>query len=99
MDTRALTNLFKALASERRVRIVKILMESERPIASSMLAELLEIPDGSTSHNLTKLYEVGLVNKIQSGSWVLYEINDEVLKVLRGFFDGKAKMDEPASKV
>jgi ArsR family transcriptional regulator len=64
MDVEAL----KALADERRIRVVEQLAGGERCICD--LAAALEISDALVSHHVKRLREAGLVRTHRVGAWV-----------------------------
>lgn len=79
MDNKALASMLRLLATERRVTILRMLLDSPEPLPSSTIASLLGVEDGPASYNLTELAESGLIKRQQSGRWVFYAPNRELL--------------------
>jgi ArsR family transcriptional regulator len=75
--------LFKALADETRLAILKQLREQREVCACDFLA-CCELAQPTVSHHLKVLREAGLVNAEKRGLWVYYSLNEEKLAALRG---------------
>jgi len=66
--------VFKALANQKRLNILRLLMrEGELPV--SVIAKRLRISFTSASKNLLKLENVGLIKRREDSIWIYYEIN------------------------
>ncbi|HEC66043.1 MAG TPA: ArsR family transcriptional regulator [bacterium] len=84
-----LTKLFKALANERRLRILSLLAKRGKGTVSS-ISRSLGLSIRSISKHLLKLEDAGLVGRKQTSKWVYYSLNDNpkedvkyLLKILR----------------
>ena len=76
----AVTRL-KALADEKRLRIVELLAGGERCVCH--LQEELDVAQPLLSFHLKKLKEAGLVTDRREGRWVHYSLDREALDELR----------------
>lgn len=79
MDDKAIANLLRTLSTERRVSLLRALLFSVEPLPSSTLATLVGISDAAASYNLSELSQCGLIRAQQSGRWVFYSPNRELL--------------------
>jgi len=71
------SRLFKALADETRLRIVKLLEVREMCVCEVMIA--LGLTQPTASHHLGLLENAGLVKDRKEGKWVFYSIADPKL--------------------
>ncbi|MFW5965716.1 MAG: ArsR/SmtB family transcription factor [Halodesulfurarchaeum sp.] len=75
--------VFKALADERRLLVMRLLGESELCVCD--LVELFDVEYSKLSYHLKQLREAGLVETDRSGNFVTYrptERGEEVIEVL-----------------
>lgn len=90
-----ITEIFKALADNTRVRIVNLL--SQRDILCSCDIEtILEISQVNVSRHLAKLKNTKLINSEKKAQWVYYSINEEVFDkytFIREVFDNNVYED------
>lgn len=77
------SKVFKALADENRIKILKLLTIREMCVCEIMVA--LDLTQPTTSHHLRILENAGLVEYLRKGKWVFYKITDPsfVDRVLR----------------
>jgi len=75
--------LFKALADETRLGILKQLREQGEVCACDFLA-CCELAQPTVSHHLKVLREAGLVSAERRGLWVHYTLDAGKLEALRG---------------
>ena len=75
--------LFKALADETRLNIVRRLAEEGEVCACNL--GCCDLAQPTVSHHLKVLREAGLVNTDKRGLWVYYSLNREKLEVLRSW--------------
>ncbi|HAX61383.1 MAG TPA: transcriptional regulator [Elusimicrobia bacterium] len=68
------TKIFKAVANERRVKIIRILGKKGEMTVNSIANEL-NLSTPSVSKHLLKLENVGLLKKRQTSKWIYYSIN------------------------
>ena len=73
-EARMKGKLFKALADETRLRILKLLEVREMCVCEIMVALALTQP--TASHHLGILENVGLVRGRKEGKWVFYSARD-----------------------
>ena len=74
-----LSRLFKALADETRLRMLRLLEVREMCVCEVMVA--LELTQPTASHHLGLLENAGLVKDRKEGKWVFYSIaNPELLE-------------------
>ena len=66
------SRFFKALASETRLKILKILNVREMCVCEVMVA--LDLTQSTASHHLNLLENAGLVSDRKEGQWVFYSI-------------------------
>jgi ArsR family transcriptional regulator len=71
------SRLFKALADETRLRILKLLEVREMCVCEVMVALALTQP--TASHHLGILENAGLVKDRKEGKWVFYSLADAKL--------------------
>ena len=82
-DLDRLLELLKALADEKRVRIVSLLAGGERCVCD--VQDELEVGQSLLSHHLKALKDVGLVRDRRDGRWVHYSLNRDVLEEIEDF--------------
>lgn len=75
--------LFKALADPTRLRIVNILFQKEARCVGE-LVDMLEQPQPTISRHLNHLKKVGLVSCVRDGTWMWYEVADDLPKWCEG---------------
>lgn len=76
--------LFKALADETRLAILRQLQEQGEVCACNFLA-CCELAQPTVSHHLKVLREAGLVKTEKRGLWVYYTLNPEKLREARAW--------------
>ncbi|HEX9093902.1 MAG TPA: metalloregulator ArsR/SmtB family transcription factor [Coriobacteriia bacterium] len=82
--------VFKALASEQRREILRILGEctpapgkaccTSEEVCACVLSERLALAASTISHHMTMLRDAGLVDARKDGLWVYYTLHREVLE-------------------
>ena len=72
LDTARPARVFSALADETRLKIVKLLMESEMRVDD--LTRTLNMPQSTVSHHLRVLKEAGLVQAEKRGRSIYYSL-------------------------
>ena len=65
--------VFKALADERRLRILELLRSGEK--CACVLIEQMEMPQSSLSYHMKILCESGIVEGRVEGKWTHYHIS------------------------
>ncbi|MDI6794318.1 MAG: metalloregulator ArsR/SmtB family transcription factor [bacterium] len=81
-----LTNLFKALADETRLRIINLLLERELCVCE--LVDILEMSQPRISRHLNILLQTGLLHNRREGKWMHYSIEKELPDYYETFLDG-----------
>ncbi len=79
-----LTNLFKALSDETRLRIVHAL--SYRDLCVCEMTTLFDEPQPKISKHLSKLKDLGLVQTARQDKYMVYTLNQDQT-LLRGVMD------------
>jgi len=75
MDFRADARIFKALADENRLSVLKLLQGGEK--CACVLLEELNITQPTLSHHMKLLCDSGIVNYRKEGKWMHYSISAE----------------------
>ncbi len=75
------TKVFKAVANEKRIKILKLLLKEDDEMSVESIAESLKIGYKTASQHLQKLANVGLVKKRQKGLYSFYSINYDASKI------------------
>ena len=70
-----LADLFSALSNPTRLRIISVLLESERNVGE--LAAQLEMSESAVSHQLRGLRQLRLVRSRKEGRQVFYALDDD----------------------
>ena len=73
-DVAGQETVFKALASEDRLRVLEALRDSER--CGCELQVVLNAPQSTVATHLRKLKQAGLVKSRKKGKWSYYRIAD-----------------------
>lgn len=80
-DAQVLAERFKLLSDPSRLRIVYSLLEGGE-LCVSDLAELVEVSESATSHQLRQLRLAGLVKARKQGREVFYRVADSHVRLL-----------------
>ncbi|NMA55334.1 MAG: winged helix-turn-helix transcriptional regulator [Firmicutes bacterium] len=88
--------IFKALADEKRLRILKLLRGGER--CACVLEEQLDIPQSTLSYHMKILCNSGLVSSRQEGKWTHYKINPDGCNWAISFLEALAGPDYVTGK-
>ena len=85
-DVARYANMFSAMGTEPRLRIMRLLLSAhpQGMIAGEVGAEL-DIPPSTLSHHLEKLKNEDLVNVRRESTYLWYSANAETLEELLGF--------------
>jgi ArsR family transcriptional regulator, arsenate/arsenite/antimonite-responsive transcriptional repressor len=76
-EAAATARLFKALGDPARVKIVNLLARSDGPVCACEFIPVLGLTQATVSHHLTRLTEVGLLDREQRGKWAYFSLNLE----------------------
>jgi len=74
LSTKRLTRVFKALANERRLIIIKSMTDSSKFVTD--LADKLKISVNCVSKHLQKLERENLIAKEQKGKYAIYRVSN-----------------------
>lgn len=77
-----ISEMFKALAVETRVKILELL-KSRGPLGAKEIARLSGITPAAASQHLKILKQSGLVRSERHGFWIPYAVNPEALEKYR----------------
>lgn len=75
LDVRPLSQLFRALGDETRLRIVALLVHGELCVCH--LEKALELTQPNASRQLGILKAAGIVESRREGTWVYYRLSDQ----------------------
>lgn len=78
MENRELVTVFKALADENRIQILRLLQPGEK-CACDLLSDL-NISQPTLSHHMRILTGAGIVQSRKEGKWMHYSISEEKMK-------------------
>ncbi len=91
--------IFKALAADSRLRIMRLLRE--HPQCVNVIAARLGMSQPAVSQHLRLLREAGLVRAEKRGIWIHYAIDPETMerhgRVMAGIFGGWVKLPRPVA--
>ncbi|MBN2335638.1 winged helix-turn-helix transcriptional regulator [Candidatus Bathyarchaeota archaeon] len=74
IDLKRRTTIFKALADEKRLKILTLLTFREMCVCE--LTAALGLTQPNLSHHIKKLENAGLVRNEKRGKWVYYSLDD-----------------------
>jgi DNA-binding transcriptional ArsR family regulator len=77
-----ISEMFKALAVETRVRILELL-KTQGPLGAKEIARVTGISAAAASQHLKILKQARLVRSERQGYWIPYAVNPEVLEKYR----------------
>ena len=92
-DVDLLLARLKAIADEKRLRILSLLAGGERCVCE--LQDALEAGQSLLSHHLKALKDAGLVTDRRSGRWVHYTLNRDALLEIEDFVRSTRTAAEP----
>jgi len=81
MDEQKIAQIFKALADENRIHVLKLLRDGEK--CACKLLEALSISQPTLSHHMTILCDAGIVVGRKEGKWMYYRISCEGAATVR----------------
>lgn len=67
-------SVFKALANEKRLRIINALRDGE--LCACELETVLDAPQSTVATHLSKLRDIGILHTRKEGKWTYYRIAD-----------------------
>lgn len=87
MEIKEAKELFKVLADESRLTIVKALSKTEEICACKLLA-MVNCTQPTLSHHMKVLADSGLVKARKDWKWIHYSLDKKKLYKLMSFFGG-----------
>lgn len=100
----ALSQLFKALSEEIRLRIIALLTGGELCVCDLMA--VLDLPQSTISRHLSYLKNAGLVEGERRGVWMYYRLNEgrgprqeALLQILTALLDEEERVREDLEKL
>lgn len=84
-----LTNIFKILSDETRLRIIILLFQEELCVCE--LSGILDLQQPKISKNLSKLRDLNLVTDERKEKFVFYSLKNEnkiLINILKNIFEG-----------
>jgi ArsR family transcriptional regulator len=82
-DTDRILGCLKAIADEKRLRVLSLLAGGERCVCE--LQAELDVGQSLLSHHLRALKEAGLVKDRRDGRWIHYSLNRKALEEIEAF--------------
>ncbi|MEA5019282.1 MAG: metalloregulator ArsR/SmtB family transcription factor [Gordonibacter sp.] len=86
MDEQEAATLFKALSDANRLRIVRLIANTENMCACNIL-EAFDITQPTLSHHMKVLCSCGLVDGRKEGKWMHYSLNRKVFSELKAYIE------------
>jgi ArsR family transcriptional regulator len=80
MDRRALAEIFSALASEQRLKIVEMIAAGE--VECQEIISRLDLSQSAVSYHLCKLEHAGVLKKEKKGSRNCYRVKESVKQMI-----------------
>lgn len=93
-DFELLAARLSCLATERRLLVLRILLDSSEALSSGTIAAVTGLTEARTSFNLMRLQEAQLVLRIPSGRMVFYAINRKAIEMIQSFFVKQGETNE-----
>lgn len=84
IDFDRIATVLKTISTERRLRILRVLLDSKGPMPTTNIAAATGLTEPQTSFNLTAMRVLGIVLRQMTGRWSFYEVN-------RGLFEDVAR--------
>lgn len=75
MNNKEIATMFKALADENRIQILKLLKEGEK--CACHILEEMNVSQPTLSHHMKILCDAGIVTGRKEGKWMHYSISKE----------------------
>lgn len=97
---KTLTDKFKALSDETRLRIINLFIKSGEKLCVCELMDALKIPQYAVSKALTVLKNADLLTWNKEGTWVYYQLNKNnqgninLFNFLKNFLQDKTFLED-----
>lgn len=75
MNNKEIATMFKALADENRIQILKLLKEGEK--CACHILEEMNVSQPTLSHHMKILCDAGIVTGRKEGKWMHYSVSKE----------------------
>jgi len=72
----------KALSTDTRYTIVRLLADAGRELCVCEITPVVDVSDSAVSHALSDLYDAGLVTRRKDGTWRYYEATNRATALL-----------------
>lgn len=80
-----LRGFLKAISDTNRLRILCLLTKKEHCVCE--IFEVLDLPQNLVSHHLARLEKLSLLEKRKEGTFIIYSINQKILKQYKDLFN------------
>ena len=80
-----LREFLRVISDTNRLRILCLLSRKELCVCE--IFESLKLPQNLVSHHLSKMKDASLVEERRDGTFIIYSINQEVLKKYKALFN------------
>jgi ArsR family transcriptional regulator len=97
MTTKNTADVFKALADDNRVDIVRYVSRHPRTTATELL-ERLDIAQSTLSHHMKVLVEAKVVTSERVGKWIHYSVNPLMVDRLDRFVTALRQEKQPRGR-
>ncbi|GBC99664.1 HTH-type transcriptional repressor AseR [bacterium HR17] len=92
-----IVKVLKALADETRLRVLKVLMQSEFCVCE--LVDALEVNQSNLSRHLAVLKNAGLVSDRKEGLWVYYTVAKDAKPLVKKLLTTFGNLDTPRTRL
>ena len=79
--------IFKALGDETRLRLVNLLLQTDKDLCVCEMVDSLKLPQYHISKHLTILKNAGMLQAGRQGTWVYYRLDHEKSPLLPDLFN------------
>ena len=80
-----MTDIFKALSDETRLRILSLVFSGEMCVCE--IEESLGLTQSNTSRHLTALKNAGILSSSKQAQWAYYKLNEDFCKINQELID------------
>ncbi len=98
MNLNKLTKIIKALADENRLRIVSLL-NTKKNICVCEITKVIGLSQPTISSHLKKLQDAEIINYSKDGSWVNYNLDENMEENLKQILDIVCKIITDDKKI
>lgn len=88
MEEKQISEIYKALSDETRLKIIKDLIESKKETCACEFLKLCSCKQATLSHHLSILNDCGLLSFRREGKRILYSLNEDVLNKVLNYLKG-----------